>query len=257
MKKFCPNCGKKIQPDDKFCPHCGYDLTSIDADEPQSQDSPQSTRAERREQQPNNHHQRNLIITIIVVVLIIVIGGLWFMHQQQSNSTNNSTSSSSSSQTTNQASNANNNSSSNNDDDNEDKISSSIGPKETVAAITVYAANHGSQDWKALLDNNSDLTVKLDSDNDDLSKLNEPGAGMAYEVFGYHDVDSDDDTEFVYTLSKDNTVNIYKIDDGFDDSDGNLDPVESVSKSSIINWLNHNGYADKVKSMTDNVDMDD
>ena len=24
MKKFCPNCGAPLDPNDKFCSHCGY-----------------------------------------------------------------------------------------------------------------------------------------------------------------------------------------------------------------------------------------
>lgn len=261
MKKFCPNCGARIQPGDKFCPHCGYDLSKIEEDDHHQKAQEPSTQpqaqAERREQYHEPNHQKHSTLMIVLIVVVIVIGmGGFLMYRHQTSTSNNAANSNSTSQTSNNQ-NTNTGNDSNNSTENEDKISSSIGPKETVAAITIYAAHHGNHDWQALLDHNSDLTVRLDSDDDDLDKLNEPGAGMAYEVFGYHDVDSDDDTDFVYTLSKDDTVNIYKIDDGFDDSDGNLDPVESVSKSSIIHWLNDHGYADKVKSMTNNVEMDD
>lgn len=265
MNKFCPNCGAKIKPDDRFCPNCGYDLTKFkqkqsnltddtsgsekpspekpkqEPKQPTEEPQPTPSRESYQEESHPNNHSHNAIIVILIIIIICLAGGIWYFYQQnqstdyQPNSSNNTQTSTSTNST--------------------NDLTTSIGPKQTAAAITYYAAHHGDDSWKALLDGNSDLTVKLDSSDDDLSKLSEPGADMAYEVYGYHDVDSDDDTEFVYTLDKDNTVHIYRISDGLGDSDDNNDPVESVSKSSIINWLNSHHDADKVKSLSNNVEI--
>lgn len=282
LSKSCPNCGQQLEKGDRFCPNCGYDVANFDKtlkatasdndnnfkqenikenheDNKKSCDAKEETREFERSQKlkksnKKHHNQRTLIIVAVIIILFLISG--FFLYSKNNNSGNTNNASSSSNSSSYQSSSSSSTDSDDNDNsDSSSKLSMSMGPKETASAITYYAAKHGNKDWKAMLDGGA-ITVRLDQDDDHLDKLNDAGSGMAYDVFGYKDVASDDDTEFVYTLDKDNTVNIYKIDDGIDAGDDDNDPIESVSKSTIIDWLNDNGYASHVKQLSNHTDIE-
>lgn len=272
LSRYCPHCGHPLKEDDRYCPNCGYDLGKQEepsqdtASSKTNQSTTQSnvskltredTRKSRTPQQPKKrptNHKKAVLITIIIIILVCLIGGC-FLYSQNNNSAHN-TSNISSENNSSSTPNSQNSAPDNNSEATDSaKLSMSMGPKETAAAITTYAAKHGDQKWKGLLDGSTGWTVRLDRDADHLGKLNAPGSGMAYDVFGYTDVASDDDTEFVYTLEKDDTVNIYQVDNGIDAGDDDNAPIETVSKKTILDWLNANGYAEQVKRMSHNVNI--
>ncbi|WP_297816658.1 zinc-ribbon domain-containing protein [uncultured Lactobacillus sp.] len=103
MKKFCPNCGGPLKPDDKFCKKCG---SPVNANKVPQRDSQQPAQADfkRPTQQPkltNNRTQgqpnmqrphrpkksNKKVIAIVVSVLVILLagGGFWYFTQKSSN----------------------------------------------------------------------------------------------------------------------------------------------------------------------------
>lgn len=139
--------------------------------------------------------------------------------------------------------------------ENSTDLTTNIGPKETAAAIIYYAAQSGVSDWKGVLNTSDGVTIKLSTDEDLLNSLASPGQGMAYLVYGYHDVDSDDETDFVYTIDKDDTVNIYTLPNDYD-SDDTYSPIASISKADLVDYLNDHRQGNAVQSFKDKVIID-
>ena len=82
MKKFCPNCGAPLDPNDKFCSHCGYVIDnkqSTNVNEAPTQQITQSGNAQAKS------HNKKLFWVVIgaAILLILVIGaGVLFVHHQ-------------------------------------------------------------------------------------------------------------------------------------------------------------------------------
>lgn len=82
MKKFCPNCGAPLDPNDKFCSHCGYVIDnkqSININEAPTQQITQSGNAQAKS------HNKKLFWVVIgaAILLILAIGtGVLFVHHQ-------------------------------------------------------------------------------------------------------------------------------------------------------------------------------
>lgn len=81
MKKFCPNCGKPVDPDEKFCSSCGQNLVN----RPQAVNNSQLTQAQPQSQTINTQvvgdaHPRKSkkwLIFSIIIALLVVGGGTY------------------------------------------------------------------------------------------------------------------------------------------------------------------------------------
>lgn len=270
--KYCPNCGKELPKGAQFCTNCGYHLadatvpktpahdTKVQSTEhPHIQESAShTTTVNNRNKQHKPHHWLGWLIAI---VLLLVVGGFWFFGNQNNKNTTAPASSSSAEQSSTtgnvgtQSSSTGNESSAVSSNSTSGKLTTDIGPKNTAAAVTYYAAQNGVSHWKGVLNTTDGITVQLSTDDDLLNALSEPGQGMAYLVYGYHDVDSGDDTDFVYTIDKDNTVHIYTLPNDFD-SDKTYDPEMTISKQDMVNYLNDHNDAGNVAKLSNKVDID-
>lgn len=288
--KYCPNCGKELPEGAQFCTNCGYHLVTGSA--PQStthaaqptentarpteratsqrstgqESTPQPSRAtivnSRQSKRPKHHHRWGWVL---IIILLLAVAGFWFYGNRDNgdNSTASPASSSSASQSsrTNSSSDTQSSSSSNDvgptvsSSSASGKLTTDIGPKNTAAAVTYYAAKNGVSHWKGVLNTTDGITVQLSTDDDLLNALSEPGQGMAYMVYGYHNVDSDDETDFVYTVDRDDTIHIYTLPNDFD-SDQTYEPDMTVSKQDMVNYLNEHGDAGSVAKLSNKVDID-
>ncbi len=201
-----------------------------------------------------------------MLILLLAVAGFWFYgnHNNGDNSTAASSSSSSASQSSEVSSDSTTQSSSSSNtvgptvsssSTTGKKLTADIGPKNTAAAVTYYAAKNGVSHWNGVLNTTDGITVQLSTDDDLLNALSEPGQGMAYMVYGYHDVDSDDETDFVYTVDRDDTIHMYTLPNDFD-SDQTYEPDMTVSKQDMVNYLNDHGDAESVAKLSNKVDID-
>lgn len=288
--KYCPNCGKELLEGARFCTNCGYHLATASAPQsaaqstaaqptahparsaervrsqaPAGQESTPHTSRARIVSQPQ-HRKHHRWGWLLVLIILLAVAGFWFYnnHDNGDNSTAAPASSSSSSQSSAASSSSATQSSSSSNDVGPTESSSStsgkklttdIGPKNTAAAVTYYAAKNGVSHWKGVLNTTDGITVQLSTDDDLLNALSEPGQGMAYMVYGYHNVDSDDETDFVYTVDRDNTIHIYTLPNDFD-SDQTYEPDMTVSKQDMVNYLNEHGDAGNVAKLSNKVDID-
>lgn len=81
MNKFCPNCGKPVEPNDKFCPHCGKPVVFAN-----SEQQPMLKRSEIHNNKMSSK-KKNIIGSIIAAVFILILGG-WGLYQHGRNSAN-------------------------------------------------------------------------------------------------------------------------------------------------------------------------
>ncbi|GAA3639011.1 hypothetical protein GCM10022297_16520 [Lactobacillus hamsteri] len=81
MKRFCPNCGKPVDPDEKFCSSCGQNLVN----RPQAVNNSQLMQAQPQSQTINTQVVANArprkskkwLILSIIVALLVVGGGTY------------------------------------------------------------------------------------------------------------------------------------------------------------------------------------
>lgn len=261
--KYCPNCGKQLPEGARFCTNCGHRLTTGSASQPTEHSS--------RSQASTPHVSRAVIVDsrkkhhrhwgwVLVIILLIAVAGFWFYNNNGDDggtAAPASSSSASQSSTTDSASDTPSASSStvDNSSSSADKLTTGIGPKNTAAAVTYYAAKSGVSHWSGVLNTADGITVQLSTDKDLLNALSEPGQGMAYRVYGYHDVDSTDDTDFVYTVDRDDTIHIYTLPNDLD-SDRTYEPKATVSKQDMVSYLNDHDYAENVTELGNKVDID-
>ncbi|MBB1078781.1 hypothetical protein H5S09_06895 [Limosilactobacillus sp. STM2_1] len=187
-----------------------------------------------------------------MVILVMVSGAFLLFHNNKQESAvaknNSSNTVITSSANEHHATNPQKNSSDTNDTS---KLSTEIGPKETATAIAYYADKTGLDGWSNYLEGNDGIIVILDDNVDDLSKA---GQGMSYGVLNEkHDYIGV--TKNIYTIDRDNTVNIYCLTDE-DSPDNPAEPIKSVSKDEIIQYLNNHGYASDVKDLSNNTSID-
>lgn len=258
--RYCPNCGKKLPEGARYCTNCGYRLTTGSA--------PQSTGNSIRSQTSAPHVPRAAVVDsrqkhhrhlgwVLVIILLIAVAGFWFYNN---NGNDDGTAAPASSSLVSQSSATDSTSSASSsivDDSSSsaDKLTTGIGPKNTAAAVTYYAAKSGVSHWSGVLNTADGITVQLSTDKDLLNALSEPGQGMVYRVYGYHDVDSTDDTDFVYTVDRDDTIHIYTLPNDFD-SDQTYEPNATVSKQDMVSYLNDHNYAENVTELGNKVDID-
>ena len=245
--KICPNCGKENRNDAKFCSNCGYDFTKGD----------RSTNANDKDQPFTRNSARKRAKStkarwiIGVVILLCVLGGGWFFfhneYQAAPRSNQTATQSANTNAQSNNATSTQNSSSVNSTADNSAKLSTDIGPKETAAAIAYYAKESGLEGWKEYFNEDDDLTIILDSNY--ASELSAPGQGMVYGVLNSQ-INANGITRKVYTIDKDNTVNIYNLSVNPDT------PLKSVSKDEIIQYINDHGDTAAVKKLGSNITLD-
>lgn len=242
---FCPKCGARVEKTAKFCPKCGFDLRKIKTTASQSDD--------RTVVKPRQHKKISWKIPAVILGIVIILVAGFFVYQnhqeQESTATNQNSGSQYSATPSINSSNTNSSTTGNSS-----SLAADIGPKGTTAAITYYAAKTGIGNWSGVLNENDGITVKLSTDDDLLARLADKGQGMVYEVYGYHNLDDDDETDFVYTLDSDNTVNIYQLPNDLD-SDKVYQPKVRIKKSDLINYLNNHNYASRVKGLTNKVNL--
>lgn len=247
--KNCPKCGKKVPAEAQYCPHCGARL-----------DSSQPAHHQRAVIRQEAHLQKKHHWLWWLLLLVVIIAGVGFYFASRddgdSTATTNSPTNGTATDSSVAVSSGSTTGSSATSTSSADSrtLTTDIGPKTTAAAVIYYAAQSGVSHWHGVL-NTDGVTVALSTDDDLLDSLSEQGQGMAYLVYGYHDVASDDETDFVYTLDKDDTVNIYTLPDDYD-SDNTYDPVASVSKSAIVNYLNDHHEGGAVQALSNKVDID-
>ena len=282
--KQCPNCGRKLSEGARFCANCGYHFAPDSASRSAAQETTRSARhsaeqastppgrtsvpplakvtISRQAKRPKHHHHWGWLL---VLIFLLAVAGSWFYsnHDSGDSSTAAPTSSSSASQTSEKDSASDTQSSSAGNDaasatsssSTAGKLTTDIGPKNTASAVTYYAAKNGVSHWRGVLNTTDGITVKLSTDDDLLNALSEPGQGMAYLVYGYHDVDSGDETDFVYTVDRDDTIHIYTLPNDFD-SDQTYEPEMTVSKQDMVTYLNDHSDAGDVAKLSNKVDID-
>lgn len=243
MEKFCPNCGKKLSVNANFCPECGYNFSQrrqkVTADKTAS-------RVKRSETLKGKNRKPIIVLICVIVVILILFGGFMFFERHNDSSTTQSAESSKTYSRTRTSDSSNE--SSKNEKGSSKKLSTDMGPKETAAAITYYAAKDDIEGWSSAIKGDS-LTVDLSTDDSLLDSLSATGQGMAYIIS-----DSSSDNKLVYTIDKDDTVNIYSLPDDYDQEE-TYDPVKSIAKSDLIQSLNDDNYGDAVEKLKNNVEI--
>lgn len=241
--KFCPKCGNKNSQETRFCTKCGYQF-----DKQTSKGRFQKAKIK----------VKGWIWLFAIIVFIIIGGGFWLFQSNnhdsavaKNNSSNTATVSSASEY--HEANTRTKSSSTNEVSDNSTKLSFNLGPKETAAAIAYYADKSGLDGWHGYLEGNNGIIVVLD-DSDDNLNLSKDGQGMSYGVLNKQR-DYIGVTKNIYTIDQDNTINIYRLSDK-DNPDNPVEPIRSVSKDEIIQYLNNHGYASDVKSLSKNITID-
>ena len=246
---LCPKCGARVGKTAKFCSKCGFDLRKIKTSTTRSENDGAAVR-------PRQHKKIGWKLPAVILGIVIILVAGFFVyqnHQEQESTAANQNSGSQYSATP--STNGNNTGNTNNSNNsNSSALPADVGPKGTTAAITYYAAKTGIGNWSGVLNEDDGITVELSTDDDLLDSLADKGQGMAYEVYGYHNLDDDDETDFVYTLDSDNTVNIYQLPNDLD-SDKVYQPKTRIKKSDLINYLNDHNYASRVKYLTSKVDL--
>ena len=250
MEKFCPKCGKKVSATAKFCPHCGYNFALRNNN--QSISTPKVSREQAKPVKKKRKGKTGILVISLQVVLAAAGGGYYYWNQnssqtqasQSAKSSSNSTSHRQASQHSTQKS----ESSSSDDSVEEVKLSNDIGPKESAAAVTYFAAKNDIDGWKSMT-NSDDLKVDLSTDDDLLNSLSATGQGMAYVI---SDDGNSGDRKLVYTIDKDDTINIYSLPSDYD-PDSTYQPVKSLPKADMIESINDHHYAFAVKKLQDKV----
>lgn len=241
MEKFCPKCGKKVSANAKFCSHCGYNFALRNSNQP----TKTHNRVQAKSRQKKKKGKAGLSAIFILVLLVLAGGGYYYWHQGQASQTEESSNNYSKRQRKHESVTESHSSSSRQNVDHT-KLSTDLGPKGSAAAVTYYAAKNDIDGWQSMADSD-DLKVNLSTSDDLLGSLS--ATGMAYVVSS----DSKSgDRMLVYTIDKDDTINIYSLPDDYD-SDSTYDPVKSIAKSDMIDSINSNHYAARVKSLQDRV----
>lgn len=229
--KYCPQCGKAQPIDTKYCPQCGYDFSQL------------RRRSNRR---PVKTRKKKILWSLSFLLLGMLIIGL-LLHQRSNHYESHEVDDTSSIASSTSASSASKVESS--ERFATDQLPAKIGPRVSTAAITYYAIKSNT-DWSSFftLNENEGITVRLSTDEDLLAKLMEKGQGMAYEVFDYQGVDPDDQTDFVYTIDKDDKINLYKLSLQRSNSES-YEPMATVPRQTIIDYLNDHHDAQAVKAL--------
>lgn len=248
MERFCPKCGNKVSVTAKFCPHCGYNFALRN-----NNTQPTSTlKASRTQVKPIKKKSKTKMLLVSLLVILVMAGsGYYYWNENHSqNRTNQTTKSNSNDYAQHQSSRNSNTEARRSSHRSVDttKLSTDIGPKGSAAAVTYYAAKNDIDGWQSMADSD-DLKVDLSTDDSLLGSLSAAGQGMAYIV---SDDGESGDQMLVYTIDKDDTINIYSLPNDYD-SDSTYDPVKSIAKSNMIDSINSDHYAAKVKSLEDKV----
>lgn len=261
--KFCPHCGAKRQEGAEYCSNCGYRFKDGSKDTPgeaikttatlgKHGDGRQFNQQQREPaHHPRKHHGKKIVLTIVVLLLVITGLVAFKMFNQSSRMTSSSNPASSQSTSNNNDSSY---SSTTNDSDQSTGESASTtssagitagsSPELDAASIIYYAHAKGLDGWNKF--DGSNYRVQIFQTDQDDSGLADSGQGDEYYVTPSAD-DSTDAGNTLYTIDKDDTVNIYKTDGDTTTTD---DPLKSVSKNEIVNYINSHGDASKVKNMS-------
>lgn len=230
MVKFCPKCGAKNPSNAKFCENCGYDFSQradyIDHDK-SSSSSTRSARSDLRESKKSKLFYITLIC--IVIILILVVSWLFISTTKHSTILKSSTSETNSSLLSSSSTNS--------------QLTFGNHPKQDAASIIYYAKENALTVGK---DQSSSYIVRLDSSDDVVNQLSEPGQGMVYEVYIYENR-SDGGAFLMYTVDKDNTINIYSLDSV--ETDCTYHPSKRINGNSIDNYLNNHSDYSEVKNI--------
>lgn len=245
MEKFCPKCGMKIAKKAKFCPHCGYDFTSREGEKfTPVEKKPVSPSRAAKKTSTRKKSKRPLIITVLIIAVLALGGGAYWFINNNSNNSAHPAASSSSRQPQRSASSSSSSANHSSAKGDNVKLSASIGPKASAAAVTYYAAKNNVDGWSSMI-KSDDLEVDLSTDDDLLGSLSEDGQGMAYIISDGNNTGS---RLLVYTIDKDDTINIYSLPNDYD-SDNTYEPVKKVAKADMINTINSRHYAAGVKKL--------
>ena len=231
MVKFCPKCGVENSNNAKFCKNCGYDFSQRN-DYVDQNINTTSSRIRSRDRLRSKQDSKAYYIIIISIIIILLIEIAFLLFNPAKRNESSTTTNSSSPRSSNSLSSSSNSYSS-------AQLSFGSHPKQDAASIICYAKENNLTVGK---DQSSSYHVRLDSDNDVIKQLSEPGQEMAYEF--YTNQNTHDGGPFlIYTVEKDNTVNIYTVSSI--DSDHIYDPSKRISGASIDNYLNnHNDYSE-------------
>lgn len=241
MEKFCPKCGKKVLATAKFCPHCGYNFALRNSDQVAN------VKYSRTQAKPHQKKGKTgLFVILILALLVLAGGGYYYWHQSQTSQVEKSNDHYSHQREHESA--AKSHSSSSRRAVDHTRLSANLGPKGSAAAVTSYAAKNDINGWQSMADSD-DLEVDLSTNDHLLDSLSATGQGMVYIVS--NDGESGDRI-LVYTVDKDDTINIYSLPNDYD-SDSTYDPVKSIAKGDMIDSINSDHYAAKVKSLQDKV----
>lgn len=240
MEKFCPKCGKKVSANAKFCPHCGYNFALRNSNQPTNVTH---NRVQAKSRQKKQKRKAGLSAIFILVLLVLVSGGYYYWHQNQASQMEESSNNYSKRQSKHESVTESHSSSSHQNVDHT-RLSTDLGPKGSAAAVTYYAAKNDIDGWQSMADSD-DLKVDLSTNDSLLGSLSATGQGMAYVVSNNG---KSGDRMLVYTIDKDDIINIYSLPDDYD-SDSTYDPVKSIAKSDMVDSINSDHYAAKVKSL--------
>lgn len=240
MKKFCPKCGTENENKAKFCKKCGYNFTERTTTEIYNLEDTNK----KREDLKQNTNNKNKLLIVIIIVLVCVIA-IFILREINSNNESKLTSS------TNTVSSSSLNGSSVSSDE-DDKLTIENNPKLDAAALIYYVSENNISDSSI---DSQGYIVRLPSNSELINSLSKKGQNQVYEVYREENR-NDGGPVFVYTINSDDTINIYREseDAGFN-PDETYDPVKSISKSKVIEYLNDHNMASEVRNLSNQVEI--
>lgn len=240
---FCPNCGTKLKPNEKFCPKCGTKINNSSVKK-KIIEAPESTdESKNKVRRTVNTHGVKYIISAVIVIALIVGGAAcltyWVQNHNNHITLNRHSKKSRSRTKALQSKKANNSKSSVNNGG--DDLTYDNNPKEDASIIAVYAASKYKGVWRNVVDANDALQVAFKNQND-FSKIDK-GNSNVYEVSSNHKA-----SQARYTLDGDgSSKTIYLYDDE--------DELGSSTEDAMIDYINSHHLANKVKALSNNVEL--
>lgn len=250
MEKHCPKCRASNKSDAKFCRKCGYHFAT---QHPEKQLEPSKKTVQTRENiRQSNSNNNKLLVAIIIVLLIVIAGFILYEVNSKEKSNSNSNQTTSSRTQSRSSSSISDNSNGEKSSSHNYELSSGNNPKLDAAALIYYVAKNDISD--SSIDSNGYI-VKIPSDSSLLDSLSKKGQNQVYEVYREENR-NDGGPVFLYTIDSDDTINIYREseNEGFD-SDKVYDPVKSISKNDIMDYLNNRNMGSAVKDLSDQVEI--
>lgn len=131
---------------------------------------------------------------------------------------------------------------------NEKVSTDNLSPQQAVSLIATYAGNKYGNDWASMAKKAQKQGLQVNLYPTSKYKLSDNGQGVAYDVTA-----GGKSTGLVYTINKDNTVNIYQ-----NVKEGKLShKLATISKQDMASYVNRQGQAKLVGDLAKNAQVID